>query len=189
MVPAASDGIPRVPPYSGHASQRLPLPVRGSHPLRPAFPCGSGRFRRLLRRRPFYPASRLDARGLGCSAFARRYSRNHSCSLLLRVLRCFSSPRSPPPRKGGDTGRSRWVAPFGNPGINGHLPLPRDYRGLSRPSSPPGAKASTVRPRSLPRRHPAPTSSLFPRSLSLVHHANDRPPELAGTWRITGSNR
>ena len=95
MVPAASDGIPRVPPYSGHASQRLPLPVRGSHPLRPAFPCGSGRFRRLLRRRPYYPASRLDARGLGYSAFARRYSRNHCCFLFLRVLGCFGSPRWP----------------------------------------------------------------------------------------------
>ena len=101
MVPAGSDGIPRVPPYSGHASQRLQLPVRGSHPLRPAFPCGSGRFRRLLRRRPYYPASRLDARGLGCSAFARRYSRNHCCFLFLRVLGCFGSPRWPRRLRGG----------------------------------------------------------------------------------------
>ena len=30
----------------------------------------------------------------------------------------------------------RWVVPFGNPGINGHLHLPRAYRSLSRPSSP-----------------------------------------------------
>ena len=34
--------------------------------------------------------------GLGCSAFARRYLRNHFCFLLLRVLRCFSSPGLPP---------------------------------------------------------------------------------------------
>ena len=34
--------------------------------------------------------------GLGCSAFARHYLRNHFCFLLLRVLRCFSSPGSPP---------------------------------------------------------------------------------------------
>jgi hypothetical protein len=33
--------------------------------------------------------------GLGCSHFARHYSGNHGCSLFLRVLRCFSSPRSP----------------------------------------------------------------------------------------------
>ena len=33
--------------------------------------------------------------GLGCSHFARHYSGNNDCSLFLRVLRCFSSPRSP----------------------------------------------------------------------------------------------
>ena len=38
-----------------------------------------------------------------------------------------------------------WVAPFGNPRINGYLHLPEAYRSLSRPSSPPRAKASTVR--------------------------------------------
>ena len=34
--------------------------------------------------------------GLGCSPFARRYSGNRSFFLFLWVLRCFSSPRSPP---------------------------------------------------------------------------------------------
>ena len=33
--------------------------------------------------------------GLGFSHFARRYFGNHYCFLFLRVLRCFSSPRSP----------------------------------------------------------------------------------------------
>ena len=32
---------------------------------------------------------------LGFFPFARRYLGNHSCFLFLRVLRCFSSPRSP----------------------------------------------------------------------------------------------
>ena len=31
--------------------------------------------------------------GLGCSAFARRYWRNHCCFLFLWVLRWFTSPR------------------------------------------------------------------------------------------------
>ena len=66
--------------------------------------------------------------------------------LFLRVLRCFSSPRSPPPQKGGYR-QSRWVVPFGDPRIKGHLRLPADYRSLSRPSSPPRAKASAMRPR------------------------------------------
>ena len=34
--------------------------------------------------------------GLGCFRFARRYFGNHSCFLFLGLLRCFSSPRSPP---------------------------------------------------------------------------------------------
>ena len=42
------------------------------------------------------PRPCLDTAGLGCSAFARHYLRNHSCFLFLRVLRCFSSPGSPP---------------------------------------------------------------------------------------------
>src|SRR5210317_603769 len=33
--------------------------------------------------------------GLGCSAFARHYLRNHYCFLFLRLLRCFSSPGLP----------------------------------------------------------------------------------------------
>ncbi len=42
------------------------------------------------------PRPRRNAAGLGSSPFARRYLGNHVCFLLLRVLRCFSSPGSPP---------------------------------------------------------------------------------------------
>ena len=42
--------------------------------------------------------------------------------------------------------RLRRVAPFGNPRIDGYLPLRAAYRSLSRPSSPPRAKASFMRP-------------------------------------------
>ena len=38
------------------------------------------------------------------------------------------------------------VVPFGNLRIKGHLHLPAAYRSLSRPSSPPRAKASAMRP-------------------------------------------
>ena len=88
------------------------------------------------------PRRCLNIDGLGCSAFARHYLRNHFCFLFLQVLRCFSSLRSPTDLQ--CTGSStRWVAPFGNPRINGHLHLPAAYRSLSRPSSPSRAKAST----------------------------------------------
>ena len=38
------------------------------------------------------------------------------------------------------------VVPFGNLRIKGYLHLPKAYRSLSRPSSPPRAKASAMRP-------------------------------------------
>ena len=47
-----------------------------------------------------------DTAGLGSSPFARRYWGNRCYFLFLRVLRCFSSPRSPP----------------GKPGVAGSLP-------------------------------------------------------------------
>ena len=80
------------------------------------------------------PRARRDAPGLGCSAFARHYLRNHCCFLFLRVLRCFSSPRLP--LYLGSRPSACWVPPFGNPRIKGHLRLPAAYRSLSRPSSP-----------------------------------------------------
>ena len=49
-------------------------------------------------------------------------------------------------------GMRRWkalafrVPPFGHPGIEARVRLPRDFRGLPRPSSAPCAKASAVRP-------------------------------------------
>ena len=41
---------------------------------------------------------------------------------------------------------SMWVAPFGNPRIEGYLLLPVAYRRLLRPSSAPSAKAFSLRP-------------------------------------------
>ena len=46
----------------------------------------------------------------------------------------------------GDGPPARRVAPFGYPRIKGYLLLPVAFRSLSRPSSPPRAKASTVCP-------------------------------------------
>ena len=67
--------------------------------------------------------------------------------LFLGVLRCFCSPRLPLYISCTDNRPSAcWVVPFGNPGIKGYLLLPQAYRSLSRPSSPPRAKASTRRP-------------------------------------------
>ena len=93
------------------------------------------------------PGSKLP--GLGSSAFARRYLRNHFCFLFLRLLRCFSSPGSPciPIDSVCSTwSLSRWVAPFRYLRIIVYLPLPAAFRSLSRLSSALSAKASALRP-------------------------------------------
>ena len=69
--------------------------------------------------------------------------------LFLRLLRCFSSPGSPPcamdSRMDG-MGFPCRVSPFRHPRIAGYLLLPGAFRSLSRLSSAPGAKASALRP-------------------------------------------
>ena len=86
--------------------------------------------------------------GLGSSAFARRYLRNHYCFLFLSLLRCFSSRGSRLHTMDSCTvaaGFLQQVSPFRNPRITGYLLLPAAYRSLSRLSSAPSAKASTLR--------------------------------------------
>ena len=67
--------------------------LRGFHPLWPAFP------------KPFHynfqitsavRTPRCTHHGLGSAGFARRYFRYRCFFLFLRLLRCFSSPGSPP---------------------------------------------------------------------------------------------
>ena len=71
--------------------------LQDSHLLRSAFPDGSAREFRVLHAAPLPPLFDLHLiTGLGSSSFARHYSRNRSFFLFLRVLRCFSSPGSPP---------------------------------------------------------------------------------------------
>ena len=86
--------------------------------------------------------------GLGSSAFARRYLRNHCYFLFLCLLRCFSSAGSRLHTMDSCTvaaGLLQQVSPFRNPRITGYLLLPAAYRSLSRLSSALSAKASTLR--------------------------------------------
>ncbi len=108
---------------SGRAFQRVPLTLtrRGAYPITPHMPC--------------------DTAGLG----PPRSLAATGESLLLSpsaVLRCFSSHRSPPALR--DAGIApRRVAPFGHPRISLGICPPRGFsQNLSRPSSPPRAKAS-----------------------------------------------
>ena len=90
MGPPDSDWVSRVPPYLGSSlggggvsGTGLSPSVAGlsrPFPYASPIPCGS----------PATPGGKPP--GLGSSAFARRYLRNHCCCLFLRVLRCFTSP-------------------------------------------------------------------------------------------------
>ena len=88
MVPPDSDSLSRVESYSGIPLADALCRIRGFHPLWPDIPNRSARSRHttaVLLPRVARPP------GLGCSAFARRYSRNHGCFLFHQVMRCFSS--------------------------------------------------------------------------------------------------
>ena len=125
--------------------------LRGFHPLWPVFP---EQFRYLPGHvlRSLTPA--CTHTGFGSSHFARRYFGNRVFFLFLRVLRCFSSPGSPPyvmDWRMDTGGLLQWVSPFRYLRIHGYLPLPEAFRSLSRLSSALSAKASTLRPSLLNR--------------------------------------
>src|SRR5919108_2344976 len=99
--------------------------------------------------------------GLGCSAFARRYWRNHCCFLFLWVLRWFTSPRCPRAAY-GFSGGSFGVSRRGFP----HSEIP----GSKLVCSSPGLIAAChVLPRLLaPRHSPYALSSLTIRNSELT---------------------
>ena len=147
MVPPDSDRAPPTPPYSGYRLGWRGFRVRGCHPLRRAFPGGFPYALFFPRGRPATPRAPRRPR-FGLAPFR---------SPLLGGSLLFSSPPTTgmfrfvgfaSPQRGCHACAWR-VAPFGHPRINGRSRLPADFRGLPRPSSPPGAKASSVRPRSL----------------------------------------
>ena len=144
MGPADSRRISRAPRYSGYHYASATIRVRGSHPLRPPFPGA------------FHLVAVLRCRGPTTPVPPQRYRfgllRVRS-PLLAESYVIFSSygylDVSVPhvrPGHAGDGPPARRVAPFGHPRITGYLLLPVAFRSLSRPSSPPRAKASTVCP-------------------------------------------
>ena len=123
--------------------------LRGFHPLWLAFPkpfCYRHEIPSVVR------TPECTHPGLGSFPFARRYLGNRCFFLFLRVLRCFSSPGSPPyvmDWRMDDRSFSCRVSPFRNLRLNGYLLLPAAYRSLSRLSSALSAKASALRSYSL----------------------------------------
>ena len=88
---------------------------------------------------------RFGRRPLSLAA-TRGISVDFSSSAYLDVSVRRVAPRSVCVRLRAPGHCPRRVPPFGHPGIAGRLLLPRDYRGLPRPSSASCAKASAARP-------------------------------------------
>ena len=145
MVPANSHRIPRVPRYSGYHYASVRFMYR-------TVTVYGGFFQNL----PFtnflaisWSYNPADAVTSVVWALPRSLATTGGIIiyfLFLQVLRCFSSLRWPLSLRSDDIPSVYQVVPFGNPRIKGYLHLPAAYRSLSRPSSPPRAKASAMRP-------------------------------------------
>ena len=154
MVLPNSHGVSRAPQYLGiHQGRDIPFVYRtvtiygwAFHPIRldisfvtprpdpdpdklyPTTPCAQD-------------SGAWHVHGLGSSQFARRYYGNRFYFLFLKVLRCVSSQRYPPP--------AYVFSKRYNSDIPGSKPAsgsPRLIAAMPRPSSAPGTKTSTVHP-------------------------------------------
>jgi hypothetical protein len=118
------------------------------------------------------------AHGLASSPFAHHYSGNHYCFLFLRVLRCFTSPRyHQPPYQFRRRQHPMTGARFPHseiPGSTLGCQLPGAYRRLPRPSSAPGAKASTVCPKKL--EHTLQKNKMLAFTMQFSKHGQNQPP-------------
>ena len=97
--------------------------------------------------RPFQTVLLIPNQPLACSAFARHYSRNLMLMSSPPGTEMFQFPGFASHAYGFSIRYPcGWVAPFGHPRINACARLPVAFRSVPRPSSPPGAKASTECP-------------------------------------------
>ena len=132
MVPADSRRIPRAPRYSGYRKLRNPF-AEGAITL-------YGRtFQNVPLRIPqtvmrSYNPARAGTRAVW--AVPRSLATTGGitfCFLFLRVLRCFSSPRSPPPNSGGCPRCTRTGCPIQEPVDLRPLASPHGFSQLAAP--------------------------------------------------------
>ena len=146
MVLLSSVRISRVPTYSGYPR---PLNNFAYGPVT-LFRCAFQHYSAIVLRafRGPYPAH-IAICGLGFSDFARHYFRNRFYFLFLRVIRCFSSPGSPDItiyslcRNAILLALSSLIRISVSPFV--YVQLLTAFRSLSRPSSAPYTKASSLR--------------------------------------------
>ncbi len=144
MVPASSSRISPVPDYSGFWQDTFRFHVRGFHPLRRNFPVG-------FHYPNFALAPVLNPVGtLIPTVWAPPLSLTTTHGITFVLFSCRYLDVSVPCVRPCST-HVTGLQPAGLPhsdirGFNGYLHLPAAFRSLSRPSSPPRAKASALRP-------------------------------------------
>ena len=146
MVPALSYEVSRASPYSGFTLECTSFRLRDFHPLSFTFPDNSTIMYLFPRIEcPSTPDLSLVWALPLSLATTHRISVDFSSSPYLDV-----SVQAVPLLTLFDSDKDPWAFPmgvpsFGNLRINGYLHLPAAYRSLSRPSSAPDAKASSLR--------------------------------------------
>ncbi len=127
------------------------LRIRGCHPLRPPFPGRSPRVRHAVPR-PYNPGrAHKDGARFGLVPVRSPLLGESLLFSLPGGTKMFQFPPLASRAFARDVRPSGGrVVPFGHPRVNGRLHLAVDFRSLPRPSSPPRAKASAMRPLSLP---------------------------------------
>ena len=144
MVPPASRRVSRAPRYSGFRYVWSLVTPTGLSPSVAGLSRPFG-FLNLPMSRPYNPRAALTAR-VWAGPLSLAATRGVAClfsppaATKMFQFTAFASLAGSP--LGG-------VSPFGHPGVKGCLRLARAFRRLSRPSSPLGARASSVRPSSL----------------------------------------
>ena len=144
MVPPDSDRVPPAPPYSGYGLGSTTVSHTGLSPSAARLSRRLPLSRRSPWRPPYNPAR---ASTPAVWALPRSLAATwgvtvvflSSAYLDVSVRRVSHLYKVVQPSAGR-------VAPFGHPRIIGRSRLPAAFRSLPRPSSPPGAKASPVRP-------------------------------------------
>src|SRR3954470_11500998 len=167
MVPPSSDRISRVPPYFSYTQFFLTVFVYR------AITCYGRTFQSVR--------LTMKIKSTGWSHFARHYSGTLGWFLFLRLLRCFSSPRSLHVTYGFSHGYLKRGG-FPHSDIFGSklvCQLPEAFRRLPRPSSPVIAKASTTCTCSL---DPITGASLPIRSSRFSARLRSDPPKGTGTF-------
>ena len=148
MVLPDSDGISRVPPYSGYIQERTKFRLRGCYLY-------DGPFQVARLPRSFVTPYRMSynpkrqASWFGLCSVSLAATQEIAFAFFLQVLRCFSSwvclPY--PMYSDKDTIPLRMVGfPIRKSSDQSLLTAPRSISALVRPSSTPSVKASTVRP-------------------------------------------